>query len=131
MTIDHAIEILYEPRGERYPALTLRVKGVHDVGRVLATMARGNCEHAAVAYDAGRDLNKTPEGRATLAYLESHGGPTLGPPTCDECAAENHSECYQRLYPYDPIDGAVCGCFEAVGDDKHSVMEVDTLASIA
>lgn len=113
MTIDHNLEFLYERDGDRYPVLRLRVDGVHDVGRVLATLARGNCEHAHVAYAVGRELNRTWEGRATLAYLERHGGPKLGPSPCEACTEGVHRECDQVLHPDDPIDGAVCGCYEA------------------
>lgn len=123
MTIDHRVEFLYEPHGDRYPVVTVKVSGVHDVGRLLATLARGNCEHASVAFDAGRDLNRTEEGRATLRYLEGHGGPKLGPPPCEECEAGRHDECFEKLYPHDPVDGAVCGCFEAAGEWGHATLE--------
>lgn len=126
MTLDQRTELLYEPHGEKYPVLYVRADGVHDVGRLIATLAHGNCEHAALAYEVGRELNRTPEGRATLAYLERQGGPKLGPSPCEPCDAGNHAECEQALYPADPIDGAVCGCFEAAGEWGHEAMERDS-----
>lgn len=123
MALDQRTEFLYEPHGERYPSVVIKATGVHDVGRLIATLARGNCEHISVAYEVGRELNRSEEGRATLRYLESHGGPKLGPLPCEECAEGNHAGCFQRLYPHDPVDGAVCGCFEAAGDFAHVTLE--------
>lgn len=118
MTISHRVEFLYEPRGARYPHLVILVDGVHDVGRMIANLSQGNCEHAEVAFEIGRELNRTEEGRATLRYLEGQGGLKLAPPPCEECADNNHEGCHQVHYPYDPIDGAVCGCYEA-GEHRH------------
>lgn len=113
--INQTIEFLYEPHGDRFPELRIRVDGVHDVGRMLAVLVKGNCEHAALAYEIARTLNRTPEGRSTLRYLEGCGGPKLAPQPCEACLEGDHAGCYQVLYPYDPIDGAVCGCYEAGG----------------
>lgn len=118
MTLSQNLDWPYERDGNRFPSLRLRIEGVHDVGRVIATLARGNCEHAALAFEIGRELNKTKDGRATLAYLEGHGGPKLGPAPCEECHGGNHSECEELLYPNEPFDGSVCGCFEA-GEIEH------------
>lgn len=85
--ITHSIE--YVGYGtEQSPKLTLVVDGVHDVGRILNTLARGNVEHSSEAREAATELRRTPVGQYTMKYLEGHGGPVLGhdPNTrCDDC----------------------------------------------
>lgn len=109
MSLDQSIQILFEPHGEKYPRLVVRANGVHDVGRLLAALARGNCEHLDVANGAARELNRTTEGRATLTYLHDCGGPDLTPAPCEPCAEGDHDHCWSST---DPTE-APCGCFEA------------------
>lgn len=127
MSLDQSIQMLFDQTtGEKYPRLVIRANGVHDVGRLLAALARGTCEHLGVAHDAARELNRQPEGRYTLAYLERHGGPKLAPPSCDPCAEGNHDDCWQGSDDYDPIDGP-CGCYEAeTGWENRHRREVST-----
>lgn len=131
MTLQQRVEWRYDSDGRKFPVLTVTVEGVHDVGRLAATLARGNCEHSSLARDIGRDLNRTQEGRSTLAYLEGHGGPKLRPLPCEECAGGNHAACHQRLYPHDAYDGSVCGCFEAEGDYGHAQLEIASVEARA
>ena len=114
MSLEQSVQLLFEQTtGEKYPRLVIRADGVHDVGRLLATLARGNCEHLGIAHDAARQLNRTPEGRATLAYLERHGGPMLAPHSCEECEGGNHDGCWQADRHFDPVNDGPCGCYEA------------------
>lgn len=116
MSLDQSIQILFETHsGERYPRLVVRADGCHDVGRLLATLAQGNCEHLGIAHDAARAMNRTEAGRATLAYLHRQGGPDLTPPKCEPCAEGAHGECWTATDP-DSLDSA-CGCFEAYPDE--------------
>lgn len=111
MSYDHRTEMLYEQHGgAQYPRLVIRVDGCHDVGRMLANLARGNCEHGELAREIARDLNRSEPGRATLAYLVSHGGPDLTPGPCDPCAEGDHEGCWSILSPA-PDDE--CGCHDA------------------
>jgi hypothetical protein len=107
--LDQNLQMRYDTiTGERFPHVAVTVEGVHDVGRLLACLARGNVEQASLAFDIARSLNSTPEGRYTLEYLERHGGPRIGPTHCEQCDAGNHADCYQVEDPYE----YVCACFE-------------------
>lgn len=94
---------------QHYPILTVTADGVHDVGRMLATLARGNVEHADAARKAATAMRETGGlGVATLAYLESHGGPRLGndPNTvCGDCGAQRYID--EGLVPL-PINCPEC-----------------------
>lgn len=95
-------------RGPAGPRLILTVDGVHDVGRVLATLARGNVEHASVAHDVGTDLRRSKAGTATLQYLEDAGGPVLGNEPnvyCEDCG---HRQYVELDYVTTPFNCPVC-----------------------
>jgi len=116
MSLDQSIQILFETHGgERYPRLIVKADGCHDVGRLLAALAHGNCEQAHVARAAARELNRTEPGRATLAYLHRQGGPDLTPPKCEPCAAGDCDGCWSVLSPYGEDE---CGCYDAA-EDRH------------
>lgn len=85
MSLDFAITWQEQPDpagGPAAPILTVTAAGVHDVGRLLNTLATGNCEQYKVADEVARRLrNSRKRGRPgllTLQYLESHGGAVLG-----------------------------------------------------
>lgn len=105
------IEWRFDAQGNTYPELRVTVDGCHDVGRLAATLASGNCEHGDAARRIGRDLNRTADGRAVIAYLVGHGGPDLAPPPCDPCTAGEHDDCW-----HDPPEW-VCGCADR--DESH------------
>jgi hypothetical protein len=67
--------------GQAAPIVTVTASGVHDVGRLLNTLARGNCEQFSLADSIARLLRydrRRRGGLFTLKYLESHGGAVLG-----------------------------------------------------
>ncbi len=56
------------------PIVTITARGCHDVGRLIECLAYGNSEQAHVAHTLVRRLKRKRAGRATLRYLQSHGG---------------------------------------------------------
>lgn len=88
--------------------LVLYVDGVHDVGRMLATLARGNVEHSSQAHEAATELRRTKEGRDALAYLESHGGPRLGSDPNVRCEDCGHQRFMDPDYISPPINCPEC-----------------------
>lgn len=106
--IKHSIDYVPVHDGKKWPQLTIVVDGPHDVGRLLATLARGNVEHMSEAQEAATELRRTSMGRETMAYLESHGGPVLGHnpnARCDECGYEQY---VSEEYGWLPINCPRC-----------------------
>lgn len=113
--INHEVNYTQTTEG-RAPQLVLYVDGIHDVGRVLATLARGNVEHSSQAHEAATELRRSKEGRATLTYLESHGGPTLGHDPNVKCPECGHEQYVDLDYVTTPFNCPYCpyGQLEAV-----------------
>ncbi len=41
MSLDQRVELRFEPTGDKYPRVVIIADGVHDVGRLIATLAHG------------------------------------------------------------------------------------------